>query len=60
MNGKNVEMSTEGDVLIIRVDLTKRFGRSRSGKTEIVATTGGNISVPGHEDVKLGLNLYTR
>jgi hypothetical protein len=55
----NVEMSTEGHVLTIKVDLSKRLGRSKSGKTIIVATTGGNITVPGAPDVKLGLNLYT-
>ena len=28
------------------------------GKTTIIATTGGNVSVPGHEAVKVGLNIY--
>ena len=36
---KNIEMSVEGDTLIIKVDLTKDFGPSKSGKTIIVAST---------------------
>jgi len=58
MSTQNIEMSTKGNVLTIKVDLSKRLGRSRSGKTTIVATTGGNVTIPGTE-VKLGLNLYT-
>jgi hypothetical protein len=55
---KNVEMKVDGNKLIITVDLTKEFGKSSSGKTTIVATTAGNVSVPGHDDIKIGLNCY--
>ena len=54
---KNVDMKVEGNMLIIRVDLTKEFGPSSSGKTTIVASTEGNVDVPEHE-VKVGLNVY--
>jgi len=47
---KNVEMSLEGDILTIKVDLSKEFGPSSSGKTIITASTEGNVSVPGHEE----------
>lgn len=57
---KNVEMSVEGDILIIKVDLSKRFGKSSSGKTTIVASTEGNVAVPEHEEIKVGLNVYTK
>jgi hypothetical protein len=57
---KNVEMSLEGNVLIIKVDLTKEFGPSSSGKTIIISSTEGNVSVPGREEVKLGLNVYKK
>lgn len=57
---KNVEMSVEGNVLTIRVDLSQRFGKSSSGKSTIVASTEGNQSVPGNEEIKLGLNVYTK
>ncbi len=57
---KNVEMSVEGNNLIIKVDLTKDFGPSSSGKTIIVASTEGNQSVPGKETIKIGLNVYKK
>ena len=56
---KNVEMVLEGTILTIRVDLTKEFGPSSSGKTIIVATTEGNVAVPGREE-KVGLNVYRK
>jgi hypothetical protein len=43
---KNVEMKLEGDILTIKVDVTKEFGPSASGKTIIIATTEGNIAIP--------------
>lgn len=55
---KNVEMSVEGSVLTIKVDLSKEFGPSASGKTIINASTEGNVSVPGKEETKIGLNVY--
>ena len=55
---KNVEMSLEGNILTIRVDLTKEFGPSASGKTIIISSTEGNVPIPGREDVKVGLNVY--
>ena len=57
---KNIEMTTEGNILTIKVDLSQRFGQSSSGKSTIIASTEGNQSVPGHEDIKIGLNIYTK
>ena len=57
---KNVEMSIDGNILIIKVDLSKEFGPSTSGKTTIIASSEGNKSVPGKEDVKIGLNVYKK
>ena len=57
---KNIEMSTEGNILTIKIDLSQRFGKSSSGKSTIVASTEGNESVPGHEEIKIGLNVYTK
>ena len=56
---KNVEMRVEGNVLVIRVDLTKEFGPSSSGKTTIIATTEGNVTIPEREE-KVGLNVYRK
>ncbi len=57
---KNIEMNVAGDVLTIKVDLSKTFGKSSSGKSTIIASTEGNVSVPGKEEVKIGLNVYTK
>ena len=57
---KNVEMAVEGNLLTIKVDLSKNFGPSSSGKTIIIATTEGNVVIPGHEEAKVGLNIYRK
>ena len=57
---KNVEMNTEDNILIIKVDLTKEFGPSSSGKTIIIASTEGNVAIEGHEEIKVGLNVYKK
>jgi hypothetical protein len=54
---KNVEMTVEGNILTIKVDLTKDFGPSSSKKSIIIASTEGNVSVPGRQE-KVGLNVY--
>jgi hypothetical protein len=57
---KNVDIAVEGNTLTIKVDLSKDFGPSASGKTTIIASTEGNISIPGREEIKIGLNIYKR
>ena len=47
---KNVEMTVEGTLLTIKVDLSKEFGPSSSGKTIIVASTEGNVTIPNREE----------
>ena len=55
---ENVSMRVDGSVLVIEIDLSQTLGLSSTGKSEIIATTGGNAPVPGHEEVKVGLNVY--
>ena len=57
---KNVEMTIEGNILTIKVDMTKDFGPSASGKTIIIASSEGNQPIPGKEAVKIGLNVYKK
>ena len=57
---KNVEMTVEGNTLILKVDLSKEFGPSASGKTIIIASSEGNQSVPDRDGVKIGLNVYKK
>lgn len=56
---KNVEMKVDGNILNISVDLSKEFGPSSSGKTTIIATTEGNVSLPGRDE-KIGVNVYKK
>ena len=56
---KNVQMVVEGNILTIKVDLSKEFGPSSSGKTIMIASTEGNVSVPDREE-KVGLNVYRK
>jgi len=56
---KNVEMSVEGTMLTIRVDLSKEFGPSSTGKTIIIASTEGNVTIPNRQE-KVGLNVYRK
>ncbi len=56
---KNVEIKVEGNILTMKVDLTKEFGPSASGKTIIIASTEGNISIPDRDE-KIGLNVYRK
>ena len=58
---KNIDMKVEGRILTIKIDLTKEHGESSSGKSILVATTEGNMSIPEAEDgMKIGINVYKR
>jgi hypothetical protein len=54
---KNMGMQVQGNILTITVDLSKSQGPSSSGKTTIVATSAGNVTIPGRNE-KIGLNVY--
>ena len=56
---KNVKMTVEKDVLTIKVDLKKSFGPSKSGKTVIIGTSEGNVTVPGSSAI-IGINVYKK
>ena len=57
---KNCEMKLNGNILTITVDISKEFGKSASGKSIIIGTTEGNVSIPEKEDIKIGLNIYRK
>jgi hypothetical protein len=57
---KNCDMKLTGNILTITVDIAKDFGKSASGKSIIIASTEGNISIPENEDIKIGLNVYKK
>jgi hypothetical protein len=55
---KNITMSIKGTQLTVAIDLSKRFGKSASGKTDIIATTAGNVEIEGQPGCKIGINAY--
>jgi len=58
---KNCEMKLTGNILTITVDISKEdFGKSSSGKSVIIASTEGNVSIPEKDEIKIGLNVYKK
>ena len=57
---RNVETTVDKGILTIKVDLSKVLGPSKSGKTQVIASTDGNTDLAdvGYAGVKLGLNVY--
>jgi len=55
---KNVAVQIKNNKLVLKIDLSKSHGTSKSGKSNVIATTEGNIEVTGHQDVKFGLNVF--
>ena len=60
--GQNVSVTVSGSKLTIEVDLAVNLGPSSSGKSIMIASTGGNVpcSVPGSKPVSIGLNIYRK
>jgi hypothetical protein len=57
---ENVTYKVTGKTLTITVDLSKRLRKSGSGKTTVIATTGGNILVDPETGATMGVNIYTK
>lgn len=55
---ENITMDRKGNKLTITIDLSAKGKPSSTGKSDIIATSGGNQQVPGDGGFKLGLNLY--
>jgi len=55
---KNITYDIDGDQLVIRVDLSKEFGFSSSGKSIIIASSEGNELIA--TGVQMGLNVYKK
>ncbi len=59
--GENIRVEVKGDELVITINLKHRGSESSSGKSIIVASTKGNVNVPGTTPpVQLGLNAYIK
>jgi len=56
-----MQVSIEGDELVIRMKMLDKPTKSKSGKTLLVATSGGNVLTDALVDgkaVTIGLNAY--
>tara|TARA_Y100001938_G_C7910828_1_gene339514 strand:- start:145 stop:354 length:210 start_codon:yes stop_codon:yes gene_type:complete len=60
----SISYHMDGSKLIIEIDTDKELGPSASGKTTLIASSGGNAKIDigqegqGARVVSLGLNLY--
>ena len=56
--GENIASKLNGQVLTLTIDLSKTLHKSASGKSTIVATTGGNVDVGN--GLYIGVNCYRK
>jgi len=57
---QNITMQTDGNILTVKIDLSKRLGKSKSGKTIMIASSDGNQKIEGFNDCRIGINCYTK
>jgi hypothetical protein len=56
---ENIEMTVDGHTLTLVIDLTHEAGLSASKKNMVIASTRGNVKIPG-TDATFGLNVYKK
>jgi hypothetical protein len=54
--GRGIAIEIDGDMVTLKFDMSKSIGKSKSGKTTLIASSGGNVEIA--TGVKLGLNCY--
>jgi hypothetical protein len=58
---QNVNIKVVGSKLVIEVDCSKSGVPSKSGKSEVIATTGGNQAYSvGGKQVSVGVNAFVK
>lgn len=57
---RNVQARVVKGHLLLRIDLSAQGKLSKSGKTTVIASTLGVAKVPGHDDMRIGLNVYRK
>ena len=55
----NITQTLQGNILTLTIDLSKPGTPSSSGKSLLIASTGGSVKVDGRPDVTIGVNVYT-
>lgn len=58
MQAKNIETEIQGNILTIRINLAKSFGQTKSGKSNLIATTAGIKSVGDRRSEKMTVTVY--
>jgi len=53
----DIKVNDKG-VLTITIDTKAEGTPSASGKSQVIASTRGNVVVPGTDGLKLGVNAY--
>ena len=57
--GRNIDATIKGDKLTLVINLKATTLRSVSGKSDVLATTNGNVKVEGTDGLKVGLNIFS-
>ena len=56
---QNITINSKDNLITITIDASIEIGTSKSGKSTLVATTGGNIKVDTPEgEITIGVNAY--
>ena len=53
-------MEVTDNILTITIDLTNKGSPSKSGKSLLIASSGGVVTIPGNNEIKIGINCYTK
>jgi len=58
---ENLTIEVKGKTIVITIqDYTKESGTSASGKSRTVASTRGNATIDGADQLVIGLNAYRK
>lgn len=56
--GRNVQYEVKENILTIKIDLKDEGKSSKSGKSQVTATTAGNIAVGDKQEHFLSMNVF--
>ena len=56
--GVNVVATVEANMLTLVIDLSNVIGKSKSGKSTLIASTNGNATLP--DGSRIGVNVYRK
>jgi len=61
MQNCNIKIDEKTGIVVLAFDPSKRLGPSSSGKTIMVASTGGNVKYyTPHGEISIGLNVFLK